>query len=306
MSPEPIAIDRGPAVPESVQVSVVIPAYRPAWLDEALDSVRAQGVEGVEIVLVDDGSPTPLAPPQTADLVLVRQPNGGAAAARNTGVQVARAPWIAFLDSDDRWAPEKLARQLAFHAAHPELIASTTDHVVLRGAERVPVDRRRRYRLRPPIIPFATLFHENCLATSSLLLRRDDYLAVGGMPTDLRFAEDYACWLRIGLRGPLGYLPEPLIEYREHDAGLTAQTAADTTHYTTELAIYESLLTDHPELRDAPYVAPALARCWRDLAWHEQAAGHTREARAAWREALRLAPTHPAAWRGLARSLFAR
>lgn len=306
MSPDGVQVARGRDVPDEPVVSVVIPAWRPQWLDEALESVRAQTVVGVEVVVVDDGSPEPVAPRRADDLVLARQPNGGAAAARNTGVALATGPWIAFLDADDTWPPEKLARQLAFHAEHPELIASTTDHVIVRGETRQPVDRRVRYGLTPPIIDFATLFYENCLATSGLLVRRDDYLAVGGMPTHLRYCEDYACWLRLGLRGPIGYLPEPLLDYREHQGSLTAETLADASHFTTELQMYAELLAEHPALRGEPYVRRALARSWRDLARHQLQVGRFGASAAAYLKAVRLAPADAAGWRGLARAVLRR
>ena len=301
-----VEITRGERVPGEPEVSVVIPAYRPRWLGEALDSARDQTVGNVEIVVVDDGSPEPVAPVVTDDLALARRPNGGAAAARNTGVELARAPWIAFLDADDVWPPEKLERQLAFHAEHPECIASTTDHIIIRGDQRTAVDRRTRYGLTPPIIPFATLFYENCLATSGLLVRREDYVAVGGMPAHLRVCEDYACWLRLGLRGPIGYLPEPLLFYREHEASLTAEALTDSSHFTAELQVYQELLAEHPELRREPYVKPAIARSYRDLARHRLQAGRFGAAAGSYLAALQRQPASRAAWGGLARCVLRR
>jgi len=306
MIPDGLQVQRGTKVPDEPVVSVVIPAWRPAWLEEALHSVRAQTVSGIEIVVVDDGSPEPVAPANADDLVLARQPNGGAAAARNTGVDLARAPWIAFLDADDVWPPEKLARQLAFHGEHPELIASTTDHVIVRPDRRVPIDRRVRYGLTPPIIDYGTLFLENCLATSGLLVRREDYLAVGGMPTHLRFGEDYACWLRLGLRGPIGYLPEPLLEYREHATSLTAEALSDASHFTVELEMYRELRREHPELSREPFVWPALARSWRDLGRHHLQGSRFGAAAAAYLQAIRFGPKDGANWRGLLRAILRR
>src|SRR5438045_2731868 len=107
-------------------VSVVIPSYNRAHLiGETLDSVLAQDVPGMEILVVDDGSTD-----ATEAVVLgrygdrvryVRQANGGPACARNTGIREASAPLIAFLDSDDLWSPGKLRKQLEMLRRDPSL-----------------------------------------------------------------------------------------------------------------------------------------------------------------------------------------
>lgn len=107
-----IVVLRGAATPASPRVSVVIPAYDPIWLDEALESVRRQTLAGSEILVIDDGSRPPVAPGRTDDLILVRQPNAGPGGARNRGFALARGEFIALLDSDDRWLPAKLESTL--------------------------------------------------------------------------------------------------------------------------------------------------------------------------------------------------
>lgn len=97
-------------------VSVIIPAYNPGhFLEEAVASIHAQNHQPLEIVLVDDGSTDGVATELAArdeTIVYLRQPNRGAAAARNAGLRVARGEVIAFLDADDLWTAGKLARQL--------------------------------------------------------------------------------------------------------------------------------------------------------------------------------------------------
>ena len=100
------------------EVSVIIPTYnRRAMLLEAIDSVLAQSVTAFELIVIDDGSTDGTAEHLTRlgkTIRIERIEHSGPAAARNRGVALARAPLIAFLDSDDLWAPTKLERQLAF------------------------------------------------------------------------------------------------------------------------------------------------------------------------------------------------
>ena len=106
-------------------VSCILPVYNgAAHLRDALESVLAQQYAPIEIVAVDDGS-TDESPAILAAcgsrVRVIRQPNGGPAAARNAGIHAARGELIAFLDQDDRWHPRKLARQVAHLQANPQL-----------------------------------------------------------------------------------------------------------------------------------------------------------------------------------------
>ncbi len=100
-----------PSEPNDPRFSVIIPTHgRPRWLSEALGSVFAQTDQDFELIVVDDASPEPVAVPSDPKLRLVRRDeNGGAAAARNTGVANARGRYLAFLDDDDLYTPERLA-----------------------------------------------------------------------------------------------------------------------------------------------------------------------------------------------------
>jgi hypothetical protein len=112
-------------------VSVILPVYNRAdVVDRALASVRAQAVDDLEIVCVDDGSTdgsgerVAAADPR---VVLLRQENGGVAAARNAGLAAARGELVAFLDSDDEWPAHHLALAAAFFAAHPGAQACSSE-----------------------------------------------------------------------------------------------------------------------------------------------------------------------------------
>jgi glycosyltransferase involved in cell wall biosynthesis len=114
-------------------ISVVIPAYnREVYIGEAVESVLAQEHRPIEIIVVDDGSDdaTGDVVGRYDDVLCIRREQGGAAAARNTGVEHAQGDLLAFLDSDDRWLPDKLERQLAARSRQPdaEIVLGYVEH----------------------------------------------------------------------------------------------------------------------------------------------------------------------------------
>lgn len=109
---------------QSPLVSAIIPVYNGAcYVAQAIESVRQQTYAPVEIIVVDDGSTDESSAivQAFAEVRLIRQENAGVGAARNTGIAAARGEFLAFLDQDDRWLPEKLTTQIAYHLAHPHL-----------------------------------------------------------------------------------------------------------------------------------------------------------------------------------------
>ncbi len=196
------------------EVSVVIPTYnRRAMVTEAIESVLAQGDADFELIVVDDGSTDgtfeTLSP--LNQMTLERTERRGPGAARNRGVALANAPLIAFLDSDDLWAPEKLSRQSSFMRAHPECAISQTGEIWIRDGRRV--NPGRRHLKRSGDIFLDSL--KTCLISpSAVILRTELFRAIGGFDEDLPAAEDYDLWLRILLEHEVGLLDEPLTTRR--------------------------------------------------------------------------------------------
>ena len=193
-----------------MQISVVIPVYNGAlFLAEALASVLAQTHAPNEIFVVDDGSVD-----ESADIArsisgvtLLRQNNGGPGAARNLGIRQARGDAIAFLDQDDRWHADKLARQVAVLETEPELV------FVLAHMNVVP-DRRGA----PDWVQAAYFGKHPGYVPSALLARRAAFEHIGLFDETLRVSSDVA-WL--GRANALGVayrmLPEILVERTLHE-----------------------------------------------------------------------------------------
>ena len=261
-------------------VSVIIPTYnRARMLGEAIESVRAQAVHDVEIIVVDSHSTD-----GTADvirragpgIVHLQQERLGVAAARNLGIQHASAPYIALLDSDDRWLPGKLERQLAFLREHPQT------GLVYARMWSYHVDRPNERRLDPYVI--ARSFDEllngpNAVTTSTVLLRRECLDAVGLFNPALRAAEDHELWLRIAKRFPIAFMDEVMGEYRRHGESINTNP---TLLYEGYRGYFEIILRDYRgHLRD-----PRAAE--RQLAKFEYLCGTSALKRGQAREAMRL------------------
>jgi glycosyltransferase involved in cell wall biosynthesis len=192
------------------RISVIIPVYnRAVMVQEALESVAKQSRPADEIILVDDGSVDGSGEAARAfeNVCLVRQPNRGISAARNTGIERARGDYIAFLDSDDLWMEGKLEHQERFMNAHPEVPLCHTEEMWIRKGRRV--NPKTVHRKEGGFIFLRSL--ERCLISpSAVMIRRELFQRVGRFDERLPVCEDYDLWLRITARYPVGFLEETL------------------------------------------------------------------------------------------------
>lgn len=217
-----------------VPVSVLIPAYNAAsTLARALASVRDQGIAGLDIVVVDDGSVDGTVEVARAHGIepLILPRNGGESVAMNAGVEAARHPLIAFLDADDEWMPRKLAQQLPLHA-DTRLGFSCTGHI--------EVDAEGRTIDSAGLAPFphvGTEFWRNLLERSvvakpSVIARRDALLAAGLFDPRQAVAADQDMWLRLAAAGPVAHLAEPLLCVHATGGSLMARHARPDLAFT--------------------------------------------------------------------------
>ncbi|HBR98081.1 MAG TPA: glycosyl transferase [Gammaproteobacteria bacterium] len=194
-----------------MNISVVIPTYNRAHtLGRALDSVFAQTRAADEIIVVDDGSTDGSIHllERYPEVRVLTQPQQGVSAARNTGIHAAHGDWIAFLDSDDEWLPEKLALQTALIEQHPEHRFCHGNEVWIRHGQ--PLAQKKKHRKQGGWI------FENCLplcviSPSAALIKKDLLLACGCFDTHLPACEDYDLWLKICAREPVLYVEQPLL-----------------------------------------------------------------------------------------------
>ncbi len=196
-------------------VSVIIPAYRANHtIGRALESVFAQTRVPDEVVVVDDGSPEDVSMalrPYHDRVTLVCKRNGGAASARNLGIEQAHGDWIAFLDADDYWYPTKLERQHAILRQYPEVgLIAGWFHEEEPGAGRVDGALDGRYFdriLRPD--GEETFMVATQIWTGTVLVRRDT-LGKERFVSGLEPAEDRDLWIRLAAATPIYLVSEPL------------------------------------------------------------------------------------------------
>lgn len=196
-------------------VTVVVPHYnRPELVRRAIQSIHAQTERPSQILLVDDHS-TPENREKLNDLAgmatIISPPkNLGLAGARNFGAQHATGEWLAFLDDDDCFLPDKQERQIQYLQSHPGVMALGG------GSRMITPDGQDEYWGGKPPNPL-TLSHALCYTASmaqALMIRRDVFLGLGGFDTSFRYLEDLEFGIRLVASGAeTHFLPEPLFLY---------------------------------------------------------------------------------------------
>ena len=203
--------------PRRPRVSVVIPAYNHArFLPDALESVLAQTFRDFEVLVVDDGSTDNTGEVVAAFAPRVRyihQHNGGPSRARNTGIRHTTGEYVAFLDADDTWMPEKLALQVGYLDTHPDagLVFTKVMVTTEAGQQLYTYPHRYRYERRA----FERLLLWSYGSMNVVMLRRLCFDKLGFFDESLRAAEDWDMWLRAAPYFRFGYLDRPLGTYRQ-------------------------------------------------------------------------------------------
>jgi len=193
-------------------VSVIIPTYnRAAFITRAIDSVFAQTCRNFELIIVDDGSTdatVELLQRYKGQSVLLRTGHLGPGAARNRGITAACGEWIAFLDSDDLWLPEKLEAQLRFFSSRPDCRVCQTEEIWIRNGTRVnPMKKHKKH---------SGWIFEQCLplcivSPSAVMIHRSVFDRVGLFDESMPACEDYDLWLRIAPHYEIHLIEKPMI-----------------------------------------------------------------------------------------------
>lgn len=270
-------------------VTVVIPTHNRAnYLIDALKSVFNQTLQDFEVIVIDDGSTD-----GTAEAIkshypdsvrYLKQERSGPGAARNRGILMANGKYIAFLDSDDLWASDKLERQVAHMEAHPNVVMTFTD---FSRNERPGVDIKSCLHKSVHVNSgdiFLPLLKENFVVTPSVMVRQDVLARVGLFESHLVGMEDYEFWLRVANEGNIDYLAEVLTFVREHEERTTRTIAfwRDSVH---AVSMVYARWSSNPHA--IGLLRKQLGKTYHGLAYAERSSGGYRAAAMAFFESFR-------------------
>jgi glycosyltransferase involved in cell wall biosynthesis len=193
--------------PMTPKVTVVIAAYNAErFVRKTLDSVFAQSLENIEVVVVDDGSTdsTPAIIRSYLDprLVVLRQKNGGVSIARNAGLKIARAPYIFFLDADDVLLPDALEKMAEMLDGKPDHVACYAHHMRIAEDDTVlSTTEDLRWKMFPAEDTLRELIAKNFIVCGAICIRTEAARAVDGFNPALKLGEDWEFWCRLAVIG---------------------------------------------------------------------------------------------------------
>lgn len=196
-------------------VSVVIPTHnRPQLLARAVNSVLQQTFQDFELIIVDDASTPRVLAESFNDKrvrILRNEKSEGGSRSRNRGIFASSSKWIAFLDDDDAWQPDKLEQQLKMLARNTLAVACSTAYTV-----HYPLGYSRNV-FTPAHVSLNKLLHSNCLGGASVCLCDAETIKqFKGLNPDLRSAQDWDLWVKLRLQGEIVSVPKPLVDYYVH------------------------------------------------------------------------------------------
>ncbi len=206
-------------------ISVVIPTFnRCKRLQRALNSVFFQSCPPDEVIVIDDGSNDDtdmMIKTKFPDVQYCFQKNKGVSHARNVGISLANGDWIAFLDSDDEWLPEKLKMQQQVLSNKTEIKICHTEEIWLRNGIRV--NQMNKHKKTGGWI-FQRCLPLCAMSPSSIIIHRSVFEEVGVFDETLPACEDYDLWLRITAKYPVAFIDEAqIIKYGGHEDQLSAR-----------------------------------------------------------------------------------
>lgn len=196
-------------------VSVIIPTYNRGWiLKDAIDSVMTQEYKDFELIIVDDGSTDntkKILHQYKNHIKIIRQTNKGVSAARNAGIKYSTGKYIAFLDSDDIWLPQKLSIQIDFFISNSKALICQTEEIWIKNGKRINQKIKHKKISGYIFEPSLSL----CLVSPSAVMMKRCLLNRAGLFDEKLYScEDYDMWLRISRSIPVYLIEKPLVVKR--------------------------------------------------------------------------------------------
>ncbi len=278
-------------------ISVIIPTYNRAFIvGKSIDSVLQQTYNDYEIIVVDDGSTDNThdsLKPYFNKIHYEYKENGGIASARNRGLEIAQGEYIALLDSDDFWKPEKLERQMACFHAHPEygMVATRcVTNTVDTDFRTIEMNKIRRSGKSGWI--YKDLFFRNFIRTSSVVIKKECFDKVGGFDESLPRCEEIDMWLRLSKQYPVGFINDVLTIYTRRPKEIRADNIEGRKNW---LRVLER--NYDPELIPKGLYKKRMAKIYNHLAEKMIKKGDKEEGQKHLQQALSLSPLDISVWK---------
>ncbi len=205
-------------------VSVVIPAYNSEdYIAEAIDSVISQTYSDYELIVVNDGSKDAtksVISEYKKQITIINTPNHGVSVARNIGILAANGEYIAFLDSDDVWHPEKLEIQVNYLNKNQDVLMVCNGRIKFMDTEEIEI-KKSNYFIEKKVVDCHTILHRNPIHCSSVLVRKNAFPRSGLFTPGMISAQDTELWARIAKVGTIVLGEESLSWLRTHDKNTT-------------------------------------------------------------------------------------
>jgi len=287
-------------------VSVIITTYNDIeYLKEAIESVLSQTYEDYEIIVVDDGStvdPKPLLEDYLPLITYIRKKNGGVSNARNAGISASNGKYLAFLDSDDIWLPEKLELQIDYFNRFPNLGLVYTDTckfdengIILESL----FHKSTIYDGPHDGMVFERLFSYNFVPFSSIVIRSCclEKAKVGGFDEVKKgvIQDDFDFLLRLARYYPFGYIDGILMKYRIHGSNLTSDFQR---LYLRDFATIDKIIEIFPELhlKNSRFVKKGVGQFQFNFGMEYFEHNSIKQARRCFISSILSYPWHPRSW----------
>lgn len=205
------------------KISVIIPVYNSCdTIANTIDSVLNQDYRNIEIIVVNDGSTDGLFELLSNNYIdnikLITTVNRGVSSARNTGINNSTGNYIAFLDSDDIWAPDKLSKQIKLIESCSDYCVCYTDRYLINMNSEILITKNRKHHTGDIL---NKIIVSNFICLSSVIIKKECFETCGYFDENLTVSEDYDLWIRISSRYKFIYLDEKLVYYRITTGSLT-------------------------------------------------------------------------------------
>jgi glycosyltransferase involved in cell wall biosynthesis len=277
------------------------------YLPLAIESVLAQSYSDLELIITDDCSTD-----ESRDIVeqyrrldgrvipVLHDVNHGLARARNSGLTVGTGEFVALIDADDVWLPDKLKTQMECFRAQPEMGLVHSDSAIIDGdgnltGERFSALLHRKGQQTSGNL-FEVLCERNFLCVPTVILRQEAIQYAGGFEENLRSLEDWVCWTKVSRKYPLHYVEDALVHYRIHGAGLSSNSKGMAQNRVKAFQFLLASFSDIPSrLRSKMLYSLGVSRL---------ETGELREAAQAFIDSIRANPLQLRSWARCCQSLF--